>query len=135
MEKLKIGTKEQLKKTFSIQEVKSFANTSLDTNPVHLDDFYAQKMSFKKPIVQGMLVASLFGGILGSKLPGNGTIYLGQDLKFIKPTFVGEEVTACIELIKIRDDKPIFTFETKCYNSKGELTIDGIAVIKYVASF
>jgi len=132
MKKLIIGSKAELKKIFNIEEVKRFAESSLDTNPIHLDSGYAEKASFKKPIIQGMLVASLFGGILGSKLPGNGTIYLGQDLKFIKPNFVGEEVTACIELVKIREDKPIYTFETRCYNNIGELTIDGVAVVKYI---
>lgn len=131
MKKLIIGSKAELKKIFSIEEVKRFAELSMDTNPIHLDPDFAEKVAFKKPIVQGMLVASLFGGLLGSDLPGNGTIYLGQELKFIKPNFVGEEVSVCIELVKIRADKPIYTFETKCYNNGGELTIEGIAVIKY----
>ena len=135
MKQLVLGQKATVKKIFTHEEVKAFANSSQDANPIHLDKEYAAKTFFKKPIVHGMFVASLFGGMLGSELPGNGTIYLGQNLKFIKPNYVGEELTAIIEIINIRGDKPIYTFSTKCYNSKGELTIDGEAVIMYKGEF
>jgi len=128
---MQLNDKVSITKIFSIEEIKNFAVASGDTNPIHLDEGYAEQTAFGKPIVQGMLVSSLFGGLLGSKLPGNGTIYLGQNLKFLKPNFVGDEVRAVIELTHIREDKPIYTFSTKCYNSKGELTIDGEAVIMY----
>ena len=128
---MQLNDKVSITKIFSIEEIKNFAVASGDTNPIHLDEGYAEQTAFGKPIVQGMLVSSLFGGLLGSKLPGNGTIYLGQNLKFLKPNFRGDEVLAVIELTHIREDKPIYTFSTKCYNSKGELTIDGEAVIMY----
>lgn len=131
MEKLVLGESYTVKKTFSSEDVVAFGLLSIDSNPIHLDAEYASKTFFKKPIVHGMLVASLFGGILGSVLPGKGTIYLGQTLKFLKPNFVGEELTAIIEIIELREDKPIYTFSTKCYNSYDELTIDGEAVIMY----
>lgn len=128
---MQIKDKASITKKFTIDEIKNFLEYSGDTNPVHFDQKYAEKTKFGKPIVQGMLAASLFGGLLGSELPGNGTIYLGQKLKFLKPNFVGEEITAEIELINIREDKPIYTFSTKCFNTKGELTIDGEAVVMF----
>lgn len=131
MKKITIGQKATIKKTFTHKEVSGFADLSQDANPIHLDKGYAAKTFFEKPIVHGMLVASLFGGLLGSELPGKGTIYLGQNLKFLKPNFVGEELTASIEIISKREDKPIYTLSTKCYNSTDELTIDGEAVIMY----
>ena len=82
-----------------------------------------------------MLVSGLFGGLLGSVLPGRGTIYLGQKLKFLKPNYVEDSVRAIIEIIYIRADKPIYTFSTKCYNSINELTIDGKAIIMYTGEF
>jgi len=131
MKELKIGQKATAKKTFGSKEVKAFAVSSKDANPVHTNAEYAARTVFEKPIVHGMLVASLFGGLLGSELPGVGTIYLGQNTKFLKPNFVGEELTATIEIIAIREDKPIYTFSTKCFNSKKELTIEGEAVVMY----
>ncbi|MFA7290191.1 MAG: MaoC family dehydratase [Melioribacteraceae bacterium] len=131
MKEIIVGQKTSTKKVFCAEEVRAFALSSQDSNPIHLDEEYASKTFFKKPIVHGMLVASLFGGMLGSELPGNGTIYLGQTIKFLKPNFVGEEITAIIEIIDIRVDKPIYTLSTKCYNASGDLTIDGEAVIMY----
>lgn len=131
MKSLYMGQKASVSKIFLPDEVRAFSISSMDSNPIHLDEEYASKTFFKRPIVHGMLVASLFGGLLGSELPGKGTIYLGQTLKFIKPNFVGEELTAMIEIIEVREDKPIYTFSTKCYNSQGEITIDGEAVIMY----
>jgi enoyl-CoA hydratase len=131
MKKMNIGQKASVSKVFYPEEVKSFALSSEDSNPVHLDQVYASKTIFKRPIVHGMLAASLFGGLLGSELPGTGTIYLGQTLKFLKPNFVGDKIKAEIEIINIREDKPIYTFATRCYNSNGEITIDGEAVVMY----
>lgn len=135
MKNLKVGDYAEITKTFSSIEVEKFAELSCDSNPVHLDISYAEKTFFKKTIVHGMLVSSLFGGLLGSVLPGRGTIYLGQELKFQKPNYVEESLRAIIEIIHIRVDKPIYTFSTKCYNSINELTIDGKAIIMYTGEF
>ena len=66
-----------------------------------------------------MLVASLFSGLLGMKLPGEGSIYLGQSLSFTAPIYIGDKVTATVEVIKVRPDKPIVTLRTFCVNSEG----------------
>ena len=78
----------------------------------------------------GMLVASLFSGLLGMKLPGEGSIYLGQSLSFIAPIYIGDKVIATVEIIKIRSDKPIVTLRTFCVNSEGLVVIEGEAVVK-----
>jgi acyl dehydratase len=80
--------------------------------------------------VHGILVASLFSGLIGMKLPGEGSIYLGQHLSFKAPVAIGEQVTASVEIIKIRKDKPIITLRTVCVNSEGKVVIDGEAVVK-----
>jgi len=67
---------------------------------------------------------------LGQTLPGEGTIYLGQKLKFVKPVFIGDEVTASVEITNIREDKPIITLKTVCANHDGEVVIDGEAVVR-----
>ena len=126
-----IGKKVSITKSFDIEEVVNFSKLSKDDNPIHINEEYARQTTFGRPIVQGMLVSSLFGGIFGSIFPGNGSIYLGQEVKFIKPNFVNDSITASVELVDIRDDKPIYTFSTKCFNSDNKITIDGEAVIIY----
>ena len=103
---------------------------SLDKNPIHLDPAFAEESIFGQRVVHGMLAASLFSGLLGMKLPGEGSIYLGQSLSFTAPIYIGDEVTATVEVVKIREDKPIVTLKTVCVNSKGVVVIKGEAVVK-----
>lgn len=130
MNNIKLGQKVQISKSFSEEEVLYYIKTSGDTNAIHHDIEYAKTTIFKKRIVPGLQVASLFGGLLGSKLPGEGTIHLGQTLFFKKPIYLYEEILAIIEVVNIRSDKPILTFKTTCYNSNNELAIDGEAIVK-----
>ena len=127
---LKIGDKALLMKSFSEEEVQQFAETSTDKNPLHLDKDYGNSSIFGQRVVHGILVASLFSGLIGMELPGRGSIYLGQNLAFRAPVAIGEQVTASVEIIKIREDKPIVTLRTVCTNSAGEVAIEGEAVVK-----
>lgn len=127
---LYVGQSATLKKTFTSEELFSFSDICLDKNPIHLDEEYAKNSPFGKRIVYGYLTASLFSGLIGSKLPGKGSIYLGQTLNFKKPLFVDEEVTATVTITNIREDKPIITLETICTNENGQVLIEGNAVIK-----
>lgn len=126
----KIGDKASVSKIFTDEDVLAFSNLSLDKNPIHLDQSFAEKSVFGRKIVHGMLVASLFSGLLGMKLPGEGSIYLGQSLSFTAPIYIDERVTATVEVIKIRPDKPIVTLRTFCVNSEGLVVIEGEAVVK-----
>ena len=127
---LKVGDRVSLSKAFTEEEVFRFAEISTDRNPLHLDKDYGRESVFGERIVHGMLVASLFSGLIGMELPGEGSIYLGQSLTFKAPVAIGEEVTASVEIIRIRDDKPIVTLRTVCVNSGGTVVIEGEAVVK-----
>ena len=127
---LKVGDKVSLSKAFTEDEVFRFAEISTDMNPLHLDKDFGRESIFGERIVHGMLVASLFSGLIGMELPGEGSIYLGQSLTFKAPVAIGEEVTASVEIIRIRDDKPIVTLRTVCVNSEGMVVIEGEAVVK-----
>ncbi|QPJ64196.1 MAG: MaoC family dehydratase [Candidatus Nitrohelix vancouverensis] len=129
---LKIGDKASLVKVFTQEEVVNYAQLSGDVNPIHLDESYAAGTVFGKRIVHGMLVASLFSALVGVELPGEGSIYLGQSLSFKAPVFIGDRVTATVEIIKIREDKPIITLRSLCVNDAGQTLIEGEAVVKYV---
>lgn len=131
MSKPSIGQKASITKRFSDADVAAFAELSQDFNPIHLDAEYAAASPFSRKIVHGMLVSSLFSGLLGKHLPGEGTIYLGQELKFKKPIFIDQEVTATVEVIKVREDKPIITLSTTCTNDEGVVVIAGEAVVMF----
>ena len=125
-----VGTSRENQFVISKEQVKLFSNVSDDHHPLHTDVNFSQARGYSDIVVHGMLVGSLFGGLLGSKLPGCDTIHLGQTLNFKKPVFIDEEITAVIEVIKIRKDKPIITFQTICYKRNNEIAIEGEAVVK-----
>jgi acyl dehydratase len=125
-----IGDSASLTKVFTDADVRAFSDLSLDVNPLHLDESYAKESIFGGRIVHGMLVASLFSAILANQLPGEGSIYLGQSLSFKAPIYLGDEITATVEIIKIRPDKPIITLATTATNTEGVVVIEGEAVVK-----
>ncbi|MFC3149524.1 MaoC family dehydratase [Litoribrevibacter euphylliae] len=131
MSKIKVGQKAQVTRKFTEHDVGLFSELSLDFNPVHLDPDFAEKSIFGQRIVHGMLVSSLFSGLLGKQLPGEGTNYVGQNLKFKKPVYLDQEVTAIVEVTEVRDDKPIITLSTTCVNDEDEVVISGEAVVSY----
>ncbi len=127
---LSVGMSYELRKTFSEQDLFAFAELSLDSNPVHLDASYAAQSIFKKQIVHGFLTGSLISAIIGTKMPGPGSIYLHQDMDFRKPVYLGEEVCAVVTITNIKAEKSIVYLQTNCYNSQNEIVIEGNAIIK-----
>ena len=127
--RLTVGQSASLSRTITEADVAAFAQFTGDRNPVHLDEDYARTTRFGRRIAHGMLSASLIGTLLGVQLPGPGSVYLSQDLKFRAPVFIGDTVTARVEVVRIRDDKPLVTLATTCHNQHGELVIEGQAVI------
>ena len=126
---LKIGDTASLSKTFTDEDVRAFAAISGDKNPVHLDEAYAAQTQFKKRIVHGMLTAGLISAILGTKLPGEGSIYLGQTINFRAPVYLNDTITATVTIIKLHERKPIVTLETVCRNQDDVVVLDGEAVL------
>ncbi len=126
-----IGQIATIEKKLDKQTVEAFASVSEDYNPIHLDEDFAKTTQFERPIVHGMLASSLISGLLASKVPGAGSIYLGQSLKFLRPIFVGETVTAKVEVTSVREDKPIAVISTQVLNANGEVAVDGEAIVMY----
>lgn len=127
----KIGNKASVTKTFQEKDVLNFSQLSGDENPIHFDEHYAAGTRFKTRIVQGPYVLSLIGGILGSKLPGPGTIYINQTTIFKAPVFIGDTVTAAVEIIAKRKDKPIIKLRTWASNDKG-IVLEGEATVLFI---
>ena len=132
IDELYVGQSSTMSKRFSLDDVKAFAGLSQDNNPVHLDKEYAEKSVFQNRIVHGFLTGSLFSAIIGTKLPGNGSIYLGQTLNFKKPVYHDQLITATVTVMEIRKDKPIVKLSTVCKNEKDEVVIDGEAIVKLI---
>lgn len=128
---LKIGMSAEVSKTITDEDVRLFSEISTDKNPVHLDDEYAQTTIFKKRIAHGILVSGLISAALAGKLPGAGCIYLGQELKFSAPVYIGDTVTARVEITELREDKFIVKLSTVCTNQSGVEVISGNAVLKH----
>jgi len=127
--KVEVGAKASRTKTFTDQDVRGFAQVSSDENPIHLDDTYAAATRFGRRIVHGMLTASLISATLANDLPGEGTIYLSQTLQFKAPVFIGDTITATVEVVKFRAEKRIATLATSCVNHNGIIVIEGEAVV------
>ena len=126
---LTLGATSSRTRTITEADIRAFAEVSGDTNPIHLDAEYAATTVFQRPIAHGMLTASMISQILGTDLPGLGTIYLSQSMNFKAPVYIGDTITANITLVKYRDDKRIATFETTCTNQDDKVILDGEAVV------
>ena len=96
-----------------------------------MSDGYAKETIFGKRIVHGILTSGLISAVLANKLPGPGTIYLGQELKFTAPVYLGDDITATVEIVEIREDKKIIKLDTTCTNQDGKKVITGLATVKF----
>jgi 3-hydroxybutyryl-CoA dehydratase len=109
--------------------IRGFAALTGDTNPVHLDDDYAAGSRFGRRIAHGMIAAGLISATLANDLPGPGTVYLSQSLKFKLPVYPDDTITATVEVVSVRPDKPIVTLSTVCTNQDDKVVLEGEAVV------
>jgi acyl dehydratase len=125
----KVGDSAEITKTIEQSDIDAFAQVTGDHNPVHVDEEFAKTTRFGRRIAHGMLSASLISAVLANKLPGEGSVYLGQTLQFVAPVFSGDEITARVVIREIREDKPIMKLETICVNQREEVVICGEATV------
>ena len=130
-DELKVGQKASVQKTFTVADVTAFAGISLDVNPIHMSDAYAKDSVFGRRVVHGILTAGLISAVLANKLPGPGTIYLGQELRFTAPVYLGDDVKAEVEIAEMRADKKIIKLNTTCTKQDGTVVILGVATVKF----
>ncbi|EAJ5692533.1 MaoC family dehydratase [Campylobacter lari] len=128
IDKIYIGMKASCVRIITDLDVENFAKLSGDANPIHIDEEYALKSRYKKKIAHGLFVSSFFSSLFGTKLPGKGCVYVSQNLNFKRPIYIGDEVKAEIEVIKVDVSKKRIYFKTFC-KIKNKIAIDGIAEI------
>lgn len=126
---IKIGQKAIAKRIFDKESVELFAVLTGDYNPIHFDEAYAAQSVFKKPIVHGPLVITLVTTLFAKELPGPGSVYLSHEVKFIRPVYYDDEITAILEVTDISPKGHIF-INTICMNQNDEIVIEGLARLK-----
>lgn len=127
-EDLREGMSASFSRTVTESDIVLFAGVSGDMNPVHLDAEYAEKTVFKGRIAHGMLSAAFISTVLGTKLPGPGTVYLAQSLKFKAPVRIGDTVTATCEVVALDPVKKRATLRTVC-TVGGRPVVEGEALV------
>jgi len=124
---LKVGESAEWSRIVTEDDIKLFAKATGDLNPVHLDQAYAEKTFFKGRIAHGLLSLGYISTVLGNILPGHGTIYLSQEVKFLAPVRIGDTITARVEVMELNLVKNRVKFKTICFNQDGKIVVDGAA--------
>ena len=130
MKELSVG--QSVEKEFLVTEETgvAFAEVSQDKNPIHLDTEYAEKTRFGKKIAHGMLMGGYISSLIGMELPGEGTIYMKQELTFLRPVYYGDKIRVEITVSELQTEKKRAVLSTNCYNQNGEQVVAGKALVK-----
>lgn len=126
---IQVGDSASFTKTVTETDVIMYAGVSGDFNPAHIDAEHAKSSMFGQRIAHGMLSASFISNVLGTQLPGPGTIYMGQDLRFVKPVYIGDTVTATCTVTERIAEKNRLKLDTVVTNQRGEPVITGTATV------
>ena len=124
---LQEGDHAELTRVVADEDIAGFVDAVGDYNPVHSDPAYAATTIFKSPIAPGIFTAGLISAVIGTTLPGPGAIYLSQSLKFVKPVFAGDTITARVEIAEVIRERNRIRLHTVCVNQRGEEVLSGEA--------
>ncbi|HEY2876907.1 MAG TPA: MaoC family dehydratase [Reyranella sp.] len=128
LEDLKVGMSAMFGKTVTEADIVAYAGVSGDTNPIHLHDGFARTTRFGQRIAHGMLSGSFISAVIGTKLPGPGSVYVSQTMNFMAPVLIGETITAVATVTAIDERRRRVTLKTQCLNGD-KVVIDGEATI------
>jgi 3-hydroxybutyryl-CoA dehydratase len=129
IDELHVGDAAELAKTVTESDIALFAGVTGDFNPVHIDAVAAERSVFGGRIAHGMLSAGFISAVIAMRLPGPGSIYLSQSLRFTKPVRIGDTVTARVEVLEVLVAKRRVRLATTCRNQKGETVVEGEALV------
>lgn len=129
IQEIQIGDVSTFTKTVTEADITLYAGLSGDFNPAHVNAVEAEKGMFGRRIAHGMLSAGFISTVLGTQLPGPGTIYMGQELRFVKPVFIGDTITAVCTVVERIEEKNRIKLETVVKNQDGESVITGFATV------
>ena len=129
IDELKVGDTAKFSKTISESDIYLFAGITGDLNPAHVNEDYAKNTFFKTRIAHGMLSASFISAVIGTILPGPGTVYMRQEVSFLAPVKIGDTVTAIVEVAEIMADQKKVRLKTYCINQEDKTVVDGEAIV------
>lgn len=127
IDELAVGDFAESSRDVSARDIARFIDLVGDHNPVHSDPAFMGETRFQEPIVPGMWTAALISAVIGTRLPGSGSIYASQDLQFLRPVKVGDRITARVEVAELRYDRNRVRLKTTCINQRGEVVLTGEA--------
>ncbi len=123
------GQSATFSKTISEADIYAYAGISGDFNPLHVDAEFSKGSRFGERIAHGMMTAGLISAVLGMRLPGPGGVYLSQTLTFVNPVRIGDTITAKAEVTTYQAEKRVLTLRTTCTNQRGQMVVEGQAVL------
>ena len=126
---IKMGQSAEVVHTVTEQDIQVFGDLSGDYNPLHFDQRWARKTMFGGRIAHGLLTASFISTAIGMHLPGPGTIYMSQSMRFLGPVRINDTITARVEVVLLSDEKERVTLRTTCTNQDGRVVLDGEALV------
>jgi 3-hydroxybutyryl-CoA dehydratase len=129
---MKMGQTAELAHTITENDIQVFGDLSGDYNPVHFDDEWAKTTMFGGRIAHGILTAAFISAAIGMHLPGPGTIYMSQSMRFMAPVRIGDTITARVEVVNLNDEKERVTLKTTCINQHDKVVLDGEALIAFM---
>jgi 3-hydroxybutyryl-CoA dehydratase len=127
---IEVGDRAEISRRVSGEDIAGFVDAVGDYNPVHSDPDYAAGTGFGEPIAPGIWTAGLISAVIGTRLPGPGTIYLSQSLKFLRPVTFADHITARVEVLAANREKNRLHLRTTCTNQRGEDVLTGEAIVK-----
>jgi acyl dehydratase len=133
---IQLGATYEIEFSFTQEEVNDFCKISGDFNPLHWDEAFAATTPFKKPIIHGALIASVFSKVMGMDFPGSGSVYLKQVSEFKRPLYVGQTYRASFQVDSINTVKHTAEISTRVFElERGKLMVDGIASVMHATLF
>ncbi|HKW77466.1 MAG TPA: MaoC family dehydratase [Candidatus Limnocylindria bacterium] len=125
----RVGERAERSMLVTDEQIEAFARLSGDRNPIHFDDAFARRIGFEGHIAHGAVTASLLSAVLGMDLPGPGSVFLEQRVRFLAPVRPGDTITAALEVTRVRPDKPILTLAATITTQRGTRVADGELVV------
>ncbi len=129
IKEIRVGDRAEYWNTISENAIHLYAEITGDFNPAHMDETFARKTVFGSRIAHGLLSAGFISTVIGTRLPGPGTIYIKQELSFTAPVYIGDTVRACVEVVEVREDENRVVLETLCTNQNEDIVVKGRAVV------
>ncbi len=127
IEEVAVGAAAEMTREITVETIREFVDSTGDHNPLHSDPAFAATTRFGQVIAPGILTGGLLSAVIGTRLPGPGTVYLSQTFRFLKPVSIGDRITARVEVAEIARERSRLRVSTRCVNQNGETVLDGEA--------